>query len=353
MSNEHTSPEAVLAVPLDQPELIFSGTPNDIRGQWRRLAAQFHPDNNPANAEAARAFQHLVALREAAQARIKAGTWPSAGERHLITRDGRHFRLKYLRVRPFELGVCYVGRSTLAFAIHHEARELAEAAVDRMRSLGFADLAMRRELARLLPRVQAVTETVDLRVVILERDPELVLLADFIEHLGGRIEPRHVAWIVSGLEHLACYLGTQDLVHGAIGPDTVLVDPVSHRVALLGGWWYATGTARPLIALPERTLRLMPPTALDGGRAVTEIDLELIRLTARECLGDRSGTRLRTDPQVPSALSDWVLSAPHPTAHEDYAAWEAAREASFGPRRFSETGVTAGDIYPSPLATRR
>jgi hypothetical protein len=33
-------------------------------------------------------------------------------------------------------------------------------------------------------------------------------------------------------------------------------------------------------------------------------------------------------------------------AFNDYAAWEAARDASFGKRRFAELPVTPADVYP-------
>ncbi|MEZ5816030.1 MAG: molecular chaperone DnaJ [Hyphomicrobiaceae bacterium] len=344
---EHTSPEALLAVPLDQPERIFSGSPQDIRAQWRALALRHHPDCNPGTVNAQAAFRHLLALKKAAEARIKAGAWTRNGERLLTTRDGRCFRLRFISRRPFELGESYIGRSTLAFAIEGAAQRLVERGIEHFRSIGFADAAMQRQLAPLLPRLRATTEAEDCTVVVLHRAPGLVLLADLIAHGGGHLDPRHVAWVVSGLENLACYLGTRGLVHGAISPDTVLVDPVTHRVALLGGWWYATPFGARLMALPTRTIRVLPRGLLDNGRAREAIDLELIRLTARECLGDATGTRWHRGGVVPSPLKSWMLSPPLASASEDYAAWEEAREAAFGPRRFTETGVSAGDVYPN------
>jgi hypothetical protein len=87
-------------------------------------------------------------------------------------------------------------------------------------------------------------------------------------------------------------------------------------------------------ALPERTLaelpRLEAPDAVcDGG-----IDPALVRLTIREALGDPAGTRLAGDPTFPNPFALWLLMPGADNAQADFRAWEQARDAAFGPRRF-------------------
>ena len=59
-----------------------------------------------------------------------------------------------------------------------------------------------------------------------------------------------------------------------------------------------------------------------------------MRLTVREALGDPAGTRLAADRALPRPFADWLLLPSAGDAQADYAGWEKAREASFGPRRF-------------------
>ena len=353
MSIELTSPAAVLALPLAHPERVFSGDPAALQKEWRTLAAQWHPDRHGGSADAQRAFQHLGALRDEAEARIAAGLWAAPNEIEFTAIDGRQYRLRDVRVRAFELGETYIGRSTLAYAVSKTGRDLFEAATARIAALGFASDAMRRQFSAGLPQVVATFETASRLVLVLRRDPDFVALSDLLAHLGGRLEPVHLAWVIGGLENLACYLAQQGLVHGAIGPGTVFVAPRTHQVALLGGWWYATRAGATLTALPGHAMRVLPPMILDGGRSAPAIDLELIRALGREALGDPAGSRILHDGSVPRPFARWLTHAPAATAYADYANWETVRDASFGKRRFVELKVSPEHIHttPQPLGT--
>ena len=339
----------IIGVPLAQASRIFSGTPAEIHRQWRELAAQCHPDRHSGATDANAAFRHLLDLRDAALGKADADA-ALLRDVTFATTDGRHFKLRYLRCRPFELGCVYIGRTTLAYAIDLAHRDLYEAATERIGSLTFANEALRRQFATSLPAILAWLETADRLVLILRRDPGLVVLADLLAHQGGQLDPRHIAWIVSGLANIACYLTASGLVHGAIDAGTVLVDPATHEVALPSGWFYATETGAALQALPEQTARRLPAMLLDHGLATPAIDLALIRALARTLCGDPSGSRMLHDGRLPRPFADWLTHAPADTAFADTAGWERARDASFGKQRFVDLPVTPAEIYP-PLAS--
>jgi hypothetical protein len=345
MNNDHTNAEVILAVPLDQPERLFAGDGSSLKQEWRELAALWHPDRNPHETRANEVLKHINVLYDAAQQKLATGQWEGSGVLMLDDRNGNRQELRYLRMSRFELGECYIGDAFVAYALEKASRDLFDAAVQTVGSFRYADDAMKREVTRSLPHLEAVVESAERLVLVVQRKTDMVMLGDLIRHLGSRLEPRHVAWIVSGLSSLACYLEWAGIMHGAIAPDTVFVSPKHHTIAVLGGWYYATRTGERLRALPQRTLNSVPPIVMDIKCATCAVDQELIRQLAREMLGDPGGTKLLRDKSIPKPFAQWIAHPPARSAYADYSNWEKAREASFGPRKFLEMRVTLRDIY--------
>lgn len=338
--------EAILAIPLSEPERLFAD-PAALHGEWRSLAAYWHPDRRAAESRATEVFQHLSALYEIARSKAATGEWTMPGMLRLTGIDGRCYDLRYRRQTCFELGDAYVGARLVAYAVDAADLDLFTSAIAAIGGLPFADARMRGEMSGRLPSIKATVATAGRSVLILRKDPDVVALSDLLHHLGGRLDPRHVAWIVSGLESIACYLDWAGLMHGAIAPETVFVSPRRHTVALLGGWWYAKPFGQVIKAIPERTVRLMPPMMMRHRVAGSAIDLECIRQVAREALGDAAGSRLLHDRNVPKPFAQWLAHPPGRTALADYRSWECAREAAFGRRKFTELPVDPAAIYPT------
>jgi len=173
--------------------------------------------------------------------------------------------------------------------------------------------------------------------MVVRKAPDLVRLQDLLDHLGGRLDPRHVAWVVSTLLNLACYLGWAELTHNALSLDTYFVSPPGHRGALLGGWWYAKPAGARPDALPAPTALCCPPDILREKRADGRTDLELVRAIGRALLGDAA---------APPLLLEWLRP---PTAGDpvaDYRRWsETVLPASFGTGRIAQLDIAASDLY--------
>jgi hypothetical protein len=169
-----------------------------------------------------------------------------------------------------------------------------------------------------------------------------------MEHLGGALDPRHVAWILSNLHNIGAYLSWAALTHNAIDPDTVFVSPATHSAQLLGGWWYARAAGDPLTHLPGTSAdvwRTLPWSVARAGVATPRLDRELIRRAGRALLGDVGGSRLLRDPRIPAPLRRWVTAPGDEDGIVDYANWARAREAAFGRRTFVPMDVTPRAIY--------
>jgi hypothetical protein len=333
-----TAPELLA---LREPERLFSPTLADAKREYRALASAWHPDRNQ-RAEAPAVFAHVGALYHAALAKLARGSWHAPGRFQCTATDGAVHMIRYHARHDFELGEMLVGRATVAFVVRPEFADLFDHGRRALTRFRFASGAMRAQMAPCLPMAATAIATPDGPVLIVDKAPDLVLLRDLLDHLGGAIEPRHVAWVLSALHNLACWLEYAGLTHNAIGLDTVFVSPEAHRCALLGGWWYAAGRGERLQALPARTASLAPPDVLATRTADIRVDLELIRATGRALLGNESGLR---DGRVPRPLVDWLRCAASDTALTDYQLWGQVLEASFGARRFVKLGVSASDIY--------
>jgi hypothetical protein len=341
----------ILTIPLDRPDKLFSGNTEADHKLYNRLRLSWHPDRNGGSSEATAVFQQVNALWEARNLQLENGTWRGAGATSLKLPGDHALAIRYLRQRPFELGRVYVCRENIVYTSDgtDTSKALFGQAVRTVSGLRYADDRMRTEFARYLPVVKSyVPDTATGPAVIVEKSTELVALSDLLEHSGGVLDPRHVAWILSCLHNLSCYLEWAGIVHNAIDLDTYFVSPEYHSGALLGGWWYACQRKQPLKHLPARSAALwytLPSSITKLKQARHRLDRESIRRIGRELLGDSGGTKLLHDSAVPAALAQWVTLPSGKSALEDYKQWERVREQSFGVRKFTKLDATAAAVY--------
>jgi len=341
------SAATLLAMPENRPERLFAGGPDQVRKAYRLLAMKWHPDRS-SDPDALAVFQHIGRLAGQAQERIRLGDWPCPGTAGFAALDGRRYQINYLRRHRFELGTLYVANRVVAFEIAAEHADLVAQAEHTIAALRYADDGMRAQVAAHLPAYPfaGAFRTATAFVVVLRKSPDQLLLRDVLEHFQGRLDARHVAWVVSSLLNLCCYLQYAGLAHNALSPDTCFMSPRAHSVALLGGWWYAARIGERMRAAPAATLAWGPYGLHDSGRADIRTDLELVRALGRELLGDVGGTRLARDHAAPRAMIDWLRLPASSDPIEEYRTWRTrVLHDSFGARRFAELPLTPSDIY--------
>ena len=332
--------DQILTAPLSGRDRLFPGGPEEVRRAFRRLAALWHPDvcKDP---RATEVFSHLVRLRDAALGSSRPATPVT---RTLHTRDGRALGLSPLSTVPLDTGELLVGRRSLTWVYRAEAADIAEAAAATIAGFRFADDRMRKQMAPFLPTLDRRIPLADSgEGLVMARHADEVLLADLIR-VKGVVPAEHAAWIGSGLLNIACWLEWAGLVHGAIAPETVLISPETHTVRLMGGWGFATKAGARPTALPGRTLALAPRLAVKGEVVDPRLDLELIRRTLRETLGDPTGAALLRG-GAPEPIGRWLVMPPEAEATRDYAAWLATVERVWGKRRFVRWDLTPDSVY--------
>lgn len=335
---------AILAIPADQPERLFK-TEATIRQEYHGLVMCWHPDRNKAP-EAKGVMMHLAALYAVAVERIKAGTWAPANTHLVTTLEGKRYRIKYRRRHAFELGTMLVGLNFVTFVIGKAHEDLVIHGLRQSGAINYPDDKFRRSIAHRLPHDVRSFEVADGWIVVMPKHRDEVLLEDLIAHLGGRIPPKHTAWVISSLLDLACFLAVNNMTHNGLSPETVFVSPRKHAVSLYGGWWYATGAGKLISHLPPQTHRLASRRLLAHKVATHELDLESIRAIGRACLGDASGGSIRAMADVPAPLSQFLQTPSSKSPFSEYEDWSKVLTASFGPRRFHELNILGDDVYP-------
>jgi len=327
---------------------LFGTGREAVRKTFKDLAAAWHPDHST-DPKATEVFAHLVSLRDAAL--LGASPAASAGPaRDFVRADGSPFAMRMLRSHDLDTGELLIGPHSFAWRFDPAARDVAESEERALGAFRFADPKMEREMRRFLPVLKRRIDLADGGALLVQaRADDDVLLADLIQAMapdanGIRLPAVHAAWIGSGLFHIACWLGWAGLVHGAIGPETVVVSPSTHEVRLLGGFGFSRAVGTRPEVLPGRSLDLLPRLAVSGSTLKPADDGELIRLTLREALGDPAGGRLLRG-AVPEPLARFLTLPPNDTPFADYAAWTKALEASWGRRRFAHLDQSAAAIY--------
>jgi hypothetical protein len=338
------SGQRILLIPENAPEKLFSGDLRTAKSEYRTLGLHWHPDRN-SDPDSQKVFQHILALYKKAKERLETNSWHGAGVLEL-SRNNRNFRqVPYLKIVPFELGEMYLGEKEIVFSVKRCFGDLFENAKRQIAGLSYADSAMKNEIGRCLTPKPEFYATKESLLMLIPKDKDLILLDDLRDHLGGEIAPRHVGWIQNTLHNLSCYFDYAGLVHNDIGPNTYFVSPSRHSGALLGGWWYAVRSGEKMRALPDRTMRTAPADVLRTKRADPRVDLELIRATGRELLGDPAGARLKLKKGIPSSFNGWFNGATTGDPILDYRLWKEVLRESFGPPRFIRLDATTGDIY--------
>lgn len=340
----------ILAIDAGEPERLFTGDKDILKGEFRTLAKLWHPDLNK-DKKAKEVFARINALHAGAEEKLAAGAWTIPGLLRLTSNDGRAYELRYVKKHPFELGAFYIAKNLVAFVIEKRlGDDLAANGLDAIKYIAYADDKMRKEFSGKMPELVKTFDTGEATVCVFKKDPDMVLLADLRDYIaqatGKPLDPKHAAWVMSRLHSLTCFLQTNGLTHNAIAAKTLFVSPAMHTAALLGGWWYAARENTNLKGLPGAALDNVPRDVLASGKATRRVDLELIRAVGRDLLGDRTGSLILRDKKVPAPMAQWLTNSTSGDAFEDFRGWsDEVLKNSFGARRFTELKVSFSDVY--------
>lgn len=338
--------DLLLAIPEGEPEKLFSAANTaQVKKEYHELAKRWHTDRN-SDPLAKDVMQRVQLLYQKANEKIEHKTWEIPNLLRFETMDKQRYQIQYLKKQPFELGDMYIADASVTYVVNKSDQKLFDNAKNTITGLRYPDDRMKQMLKPILPEIKRTFETNDKLIMMLNKDPEAILLSDVIGHMKGKIEPTHAAWMMSRLHNLTCYLDWAGLTHNALTTENCFIWPKDHRISLLGGWWYAAKQGEKLKAIPPKTATIAPASLFDKPIADPRLDLSLIRATGREILGDSTGMNLIRDKDIPKPMTSWVNGASSGDPRQDYKIWsEEILTKSFGARRFVEMKLSSNDVY--------
>lgn len=332
---------------IKDPGLLFPQNLGEARIKYAQLIKDWHPDVNQ-SPKANEVFIHIKGLYDQAIQMIKNGSWIAPGEiqfkdKHSITT----YRMKYHKHHLFELGDMYVNDTSVMYVLDEQYKLLVSYAKDTIKNFKFSSNKMRLDNEKYLPPTPKIFETKDNKIgFVVKKSEDLLFLRDVKEKLQGmENRDRHVAWILSTLYNLSCYLGYTGLCHNAISVDNYFISPQFHSGMLLGGWWYSVKNKTKMRAVPPGTYNLLPPDIKASKIADHRIDQELIKEIGRELLGDKTGVRLLSMKTAPIPMISWLRCSSNGSAVENYRIWNKVLEESFGKKKFVKMELDSKMLY--------
>ena len=252
--------------------------------------------------------------------------WEKADTQTFETADGQTIEIRYMHRYTDKDAEVYVGRRSILFHFKKDAAQKSDR-YRKMVSLLDYPTADTRSLSSFFPKVSGGFTLFDgTGLLVVTKDEDEYPLRSF-----GQLPGRHVAWIISRMENLACVLEYNGLVHPQISVDSLYINPYTHQASLYGNWWNV-GRNNSLAA---------------GGRSILRASQNLtgLRETAAQLLGFENRQSVRADDDIPKALADFIKDAPKENAFEDFELWDEMLIKAYGERKFVTMDTDDGQVY--------
>jgi hypothetical protein len=336
------------------PEEIFTppdkSTPNEdyVQKTFHELVKICHPDVVSSD-DARYAFIHLKRLRDTALMQISKGKWELPGLLKLESKNGRRFEARYKRKTPFELGDMYIGERTVLLILDKEHVDLfARGEKNISRYPKYADDEMRKQFStQCIPQVTEQLQLVDGRLLMaIRKQPDVYSLRDILNYFGGKLDPKHVGWVVSRLLNISCWFSYCEVAHYGLCVDNLFVAPKHHSIHIMSGWWYAYRNKQKLIAAPRIVVDNVEQSLYRDKTANLRINQSLARLVGRELLGDVTGAHVKWAKDIPEPMRKFLLHPASEDPVDDYGLWRnEVLKQSFGPPKFIPMEVSPEQLY--------
>ncbi|HBV88300.1 MAG TPA: hypothetical protein DEF42_17035 [Desulfosporosinus sp.] len=315
---------------------LYSKDPHKAKQEYRLLVQKYHPDRNK-ETMAEDVFLKIRDLYAQAELMFASGQWEESNVIEFKTKEGKHKKLTFIKEFPFELGVQYVASSVVVFVLEAEHKRYFDNAIKRVGSLTYANKAMEDEFKRYFPEFIDKFETAEGKwVLVIIKTKDLVRLQDLLNYYQGTIEPRHVAWILSRLGSICCFLDYNGLAHNGISLGNCFVSPENHSIALFGGWWYCAGQGEKMLGTQKEIYDVMGPLTKTNKTGSITTDLESMKLIGRVLLNKA---------QVPDSYQAWLEKGAADSARKEFLRWNTALRNSYGVRKFIRMEVGEREVY--------
>lgn len=326
---------------------IFSNNSTKVKNEFRELAKVYHPDINKSPA-ANTVFIKLNELYNKALDLIEKNEWESSNTLFLThSANKRQYKINFLSEKSFELGKFYICKNTIIYILDNGHEKYYNNFLRQVAKIKYDSPRMKDDFSRYLPQIDMhFIDTLGRYCIFLKKTEDVYLLSDISDYYKGFMPAVHVAWVMSRLLNLCCYLQHIGIVHNGISLNNCFISPKYHSIMLLGGWWYATDYKAPMIGTQKEIFELM--TVKDKGTKTSNYitDLESSKFIGRKLLN--SSIKSLVDFRktgTPKPFINYIFNGSEPNAINEFIQWSNVLTDSFGPRKFIEMKISDNDIY--------
>jgi serine/threonine protein kinase len=144
------------------------------------------------------------------------------------------------------------------------------------------------------------------------------------------LDPRDVAWIWRRALIAIAFAHDNDIVHGAVFPEHILIHPQKHGLVLVD-WCYSVERGTPIHAIVERYRGRYPVEVLNSAPATEATDIHMLSETMLRLGGIQTPRQIRAFVRGCTLSSE--LQRPH-NAWKLLAEYEELIERLWGPKKF-------------------
>lgn len=315
MNCEELTAEQILIISC--PGHLFN--PANLKDQLKKLSGIWHPDRNH-HLRAHDVMSHINALYQ----RAENGDWGNIFLFQSVP-DSKEFSFKYRKKLAVDIGEMYIGNKMVMFNVAQENVDLLKNAFEMIRSIRYPTRMLEDGFSRFVPRDVKMYETSTGAVLSMYKGPDQICLQDIVDS-GFVFQPGHLNWVMTGLYNFILFMHqSQNKMFGGLGADSIFLNTKMRGVHILGGWWFTTCLNKPMTALPEWLIGVLPKNLVSKKIACSDVDLIALKSLAIALLGDKSmiGSRLAVSHPRFKTLVKFLRSVPLQTAVKEYQSWMA------------------------------
>lgn len=312
---------------------LFTNDIDKCKEEYKNLSKLYHPDINKTTTSDV--FIKITKLYKRAVNMIQNGTWEKTNYIEIKTDSSKTLAINYLSSFKFEIGMCYVCNENIIYIFDEDKEKYYFNAIKRIKSIKYSDRKMEKNFSKLMPKIHSTYKTLDEKYcLVLSKPKDVVLLKDVFEYFNNSIDDKHVAWIISRLSNIACFLKTNNIVHNGININNCFVSLENHVIYLFGGWWYATKEDEKMFGTTKEIFSVMPISSKESKKSSTVTDLESIKLLGRHLLGEVNCRKLALKKDIPKDLIEFLNSGSSENPFKEFEKWDKTLIKAYKKRKF-------------------
>ncbi len=324
-------------------DLFISDDEKVIKNTYIELCKKYHPDNactrrdsdSLSEEDNAKVMSKINELYVLAMLMSKKGIWEKTGFIKIRKSEAKAYEIRYSSDYSFELGHVYLTKRKIIYVIASDKKKYADNLVDNLKKIKYRNSKMQENFSSSMPNIyDYFVDATGRPIIIMDKAEGYYPLREVVQYYGGKLDPRHVAWIISRLSNIACLLDVNDMTSNGLSIDNLLVSPVDHGIAIHGAMFYMQSVGNKMIGTVGDVFEIMPSKVKGNKEASIDTDLESIKMIGRELCGEKNVVKFRELGDVPASMKAFLTKGAGRDAYAEFQCWDRSLRESFGARRF-------------------